>query len=130
MAFAYHTSVEALQCYVCTLEQHSACEDPFDKDRAERAGLISTCPEATGEGQRTLCRKTTQEVEEDYIISRACGYTNTSTDCYTSLRNGISVKSCQCFEDLCNAAPPAVALFASNWLTLAVVTALVVKLID
>lgn len=104
VAVSMISSCAGLQCYVCTTANHTACEFPLDPERAEKADFIKTCPEATKEGERTLCRTTHQTVLEEVRIIRDCGTRNSSSECEGSRNTEVVVTSCQCFTDLCNSA--------------------------
>ncbi|XP_043238989.1 uncharacterized protein LOC122390286 [Amphibalanus amphitrite] len=102
---AYIVGCEGLRCHECSSADHTACEDPFDKDRAKAAGFLALCDEPTKQGQRVLCRKTHQTVLGNVRIIRSCGYANHSETCVGSRNAEVVVRSCQCFKkDGCNGA--------------------------
>ncbi|XP_073961275.1 uncharacterized protein [Choristoneura fumiferana] len=107
----------AILCYECNSVNNSMCLDPtiYDKESLNKYLRVTECAEGVlGHQQRDFfCRKIVQTIlhkhrDSDVRVTRGCGWVRSRRDCYKADNEDHLETVCQCFEDGCNAAAPAV----------------------
>ncbi|KAJ2940381.1 hypothetical protein O0L34_g58 [Tuta absoluta] len=107
----YHSS-DAVKCFYCNSANNSACLDLHLRKMNAIVPVVDCARSLPGmiTKDELFCRKITQTIlhvdkTPEVRVTRGCGWVKSKRACYNNDNKDHLETVCQCFGDMCNAAP-------------------------